>query len=101
MLVMCMEDDENYITFSDYMTSKSPPGIVQSVYFEKGAWSVPMAVAWLKANRPKVEKLDEDYRPGFLSFRQFAPYVLKQRGYTKYRTLPLKNGVYLVMAYKA
>ncbi len=71
---------------------------VQSVIFDKSQWTVAQAKAWLK--RHKFKNNNVDMKPLHIRFRQVSPTTLKNKGFKKYRTLELGQGIALIIAYK-
>lgn len=89
-------DDEEVANLWGFGINKK--SIIQSVIFDKNKWDVRSSKKWLKENNfisPKVDKKDN-----FLRFRQKDPDELKSKGYKKYITKKIKNGIELIISYK-
>jgi hypothetical protein len=72
--------------------------LVQSIIFDKSAYSPAKARKWCRENGYKCPKIDET--ANYYRFRQVSPAVANKSGYTEYRTKDLGNGdVKLVLAY--
>ena len=73
--------------------------IIQSVLFPTDIFSIEEAKAWLEEHKLKNKKVDMRSIQ-FTRWRQISPEVLKKKGYTKYFTYKLKNGVEYIVSFK-
>ncbi len=74
--------------------------IVQSIIFDKTKWDIDTSYKWLKDHGYKTVKVDLNYRPEFLSWRQINPSIAKKEGFSHYFTKNLDNGIKIIIAYK-
>jgi len=73
--------------------------VVQSVIFDKSKYDIKSAKKWLKENKYKFPKVDEERNT--LRFRQKDPNKVKKEGFTEYHNKKLgKSGITLVIVYK-
>lgn len=71
---------------------------VQSVLFDNSSWSIEKAANWVVNHGFKAPKVDVTQH--LLRFRQIDPATLRRKGYQKYRTHPIGEGISFVLAYK-
>ncbi len=91
---------KSYLAVED-MKDSDKTSMVNSVIFPKSGYTIGSARLWLKNHKfTSNGKVDMEYRPNFLSFRQNSPEAMDKHGYKRYVTKKLPNGVEIVMAYK-
>ena len=71
---------------------------VQSIAFNKDAFTLESAIAWVQSHGYKFNKIDETDTQ--IRLRQFAPDYLKRQGFSHYVTKDIGNGVQLILIYR-
>lgn len=72
--------------------------IIQSVIINKNKYELIDAILYILKNNYKANKIDETNN--YYRFRQIEPLLLENKGYNKYITTEIDEGIKLIIAYK-
>ena len=72
--------------------------IIQSVIIDKNKYELIDALLYILKNNYKANKIDETNN--YYRFRQVEPILLDNKGYDKYITNEIEDGIKLIIAYK-
>jgi hypothetical protein len=91
----------SYIEVKEHKDDDTKESCTQSVMFPKGEFSVASSREWLKKHNLLANgKVDGNFRDNYYAFRQRSPDEVRKKGYSKFRSRKLPNGVILIMVYK-
>ncbi len=72
--------------------------IIQSVIIDKNKYELIDALLYILKHKYKANKIDETLN--YYRFRQVEPLKIDKKGYQKYKTVELDDGVKCIIAYK-